>query len=103
MERITLEKAWLDCYDFENIPVCERVELIAKRPAKQMATEVYNASMEMRSDGINWFGSDFEDELVDIASGKAVIENPDVHITVEEYEEIKKVEKEFLEKGNSNG
>lgn len=99
MDRVTLEKAWLDCYDYENLPVSKRVELITKRPATKMATEVYNASLELRSDGINWFGSDFEDELVDIIKkGDLAIDNPDVHITVEEYEDLKKAKKEAVKK-----
>lgn len=99
MDRLTLEKAWLDCYDFENIPVDKRVEHISKRPSKKMAGELYSASMDLREQGINWFGSDFEDELVDIIKkGDLAIDNPDVHITVEKYEDLKKAKKEAVKK-----
>lgn len=104
MDRIKLEKAWLDCYDFEKIPVDKKVECISKRPSKLMAGEIYKASMGMREQGINWFGSDFEDELVNIVKwGDLAIENPDVHITVEEYEDLKKAKQKLIKKGNSNG
>ena len=104
MDRITLEKAWLDCYDFQNIPVDKKVECISIRPSKKMAGEVYKASMDLREQGINWFGSDFEDELFNIIKkGDLAIENPDVHITVEEYEDLKKAKQKLIEKENSNG
>lgn len=97
MDRLTLEKAWLDCYDFENLPVSKKVENIAKISSERMAMKVYIASMEMRNKGINWFGSDFEDEFfIIIKKGDSAIENPDRHITVQEYEEIKKAKEQIL-------
>lgn len=30
MDRITLEKAWLDCCDFKNMPISKKVENISK-------------------------------------------------------------------------
>lgn len=100
MKRINLEKAWLDCYDFKKIPTAKKVELISKMPSKKMAAEVYTAAMEMRDDGINWFGSDFEDELVEIINhGDLKIEDPKVHITCKDCEEIKNAINSFIEKG----
>lgn len=94
MDRKVLEKAWLDSYDIEKGTPEEKVTTISSIPSKTLAEETYSAAMELREDGINWYGSDFEEELVEIANkGDLAIANPDVHISVEEYNEIAEARK----------
>ena len=89
MDRKILEKAWLDSYDFNNLSVEERVKKLSELPAKVLATYTYKAAMELRGEGINWYGAAFEDELIEVMEkGDVVITNSDIHITVEEYKEI---------------
>lgn len=100
MDRVTLEKAWADSYCFENATVPASVKLLSQIPAKILAEEVYAAAMELRDEGINWYGSDFEDELLEIIEkGEAVITNPDVHISLMEYKEIVEFKNNIAEKG----
>lgn len=95
MERKTLEKAWLDSYDIEKGTPEEKVTVLASIPSKTLAEETYEAAMELRDEGINWYGSDFEEELVEITNrGDLAITNPDVHISVEEYNEITEAKKQ---------
>lgn len=96
MDRKTLEKAWLDSYDLTKGTPEEKVAVLTTIPSKTLAQETYSAAMELRDEtGINWYGSDFEEELVEVANrGDLAITNPDVHISVEEYKEIDKVKKQ---------
>lgn len=102
MDRKTLEKAWFDCYDFNstqrNISCTEKAQLIAKTPDVELASDVYNASMEMRAEGINWFDSEFEDELVAII-GSEKTKNADIHISAKEIYDIKSAQEKFLKEG----
>lgn len=89
MDRKTLEKAWLDSYDLTKGTPEEKVAVLATIPSKTLAEETYSAAMELRDEGINWYGSDFEEELIEVANrGDLAITNPDVHVSVEEYKEI---------------
>lgn len=59
-------------------------------PFVKMAEEVYAAAMEMRDYGINRFGSEFEDELLEVVnSGDSKIENHNIHINCKDCEDIK--------------
>ena len=99
MTRTMLEKSYLDCYEVAvNFPTELKVLYLSNMSTKYLASKVYQAAQEMRDDGINWFGSDFEDELLAIMDGTAEIEEPDTHITIKEYEEIRKAQEEFLKK-----
>ena len=101
MDRITLEKAWLDCYDFKNIPVSEKVENISKMPSHKMAADVYSASMKMRDEGINWCGSDFEEELLEVMMySDSRVKDSNTHITCKDYEDIKNAINNFLKENN---
>lgn len=99
MKRTTLEKAYLDCYEVAvHFPTEVKVLYLSNMSTKYLASKVYQAAQEMRDDGINWFGSDFEDELLAIMDDTAEIEEPDKHITIDEYEDIRKAQEEFLQK-----
>lgn len=89
MDRLVLERAWADSYDFQDAPVPVKVKLLSQQPAKMLAAQVYKAAMKLRDEGINWYGSDFEEELIDVMNrGDAAISNPDIHISLAEYQEI---------------
>jgi len=89
MDRKTLEEAWLDSYDLVKGTPEEKVAVLAKIPSKTLAEETYSAAMDLRDEGINWYGSDFEEELVEVANrGDLAITNPDVHVSAEDYREI---------------
>lgn len=99
MDRAVLERAWLDSYDFPIDDIAKKRAILISRPAEKLAKEVYNAAMELRDEGINWYGSAFEDELLEVMrKGNAAIENPDKHIGLMEYKEVveyrKKLENE---------
>lgn len=100
MERVVLEKAWLDSYEFDNLSIEESVKKLSELPSKTLAASVYQAAMELRADGVNWYGGDFEDELVEVMKkGDLVITNADVHISVEEYKEVVEFRNNLEEKG----
>lgn len=100
MDRIVLEKAWLDSFGFNNLSVEESVKKLSELSSKRLAAETYQAAMELREEGINWYGSNFEDELVEIVKkGDLKITNADVHISVDEYKEILKLRKGLNDKG----
>ena len=86
MERVTLEKAWTTCYDYPELSVKEKVEKLKTEADEKLAKDVLRASLEMRKEGINWFGSDFEEKLEKIILGEKT-ENKEEHITVEEWQE----------------
>lgn len=100
MDRVVLEKAWTDSYCFEGATIAGSVKLLSRLPSTLLAQEVYDAAMELRDEGINWYGSDFEDELLEIIEkGDAVVNNPDTHISLAEYKEIVEFKAKVEEKG----
>lgn len=100
MDRVVLERAWTDSYCFEGATIAGSVKLLSQIPAKILAEEVYTAAMELRDEGVNWYGSDFEDELLEIIEkGDAVVNNPDVHISLAEYKKIVEFKASVEEKG----
>lgn len=89
MDRVVLERAWADSYDFDLDSIPAKVKALSAQPSKVLAEQVYEAAMELRAEEINWYGSDFEEELLDVVNkGDVAITNPDKHISLMEYKEI---------------
>ena len=89
MDRAVLEKAWAESYDFEGTSIPEKVKRLSLLPSALLAEQVYEAAMELRAEGINWFGSDFEEALLEVINkGDAAVTRPDIHISLMEYKEI---------------
>lgn len=103
MDRAVLEKAWAESYDFEGGSNLWRVAQLSHMPSAVLAEQVYEAAMELRDEGINWYGSAFEDALLEVISkGDAAITCPDKHISLAEYEEIVALREGAGEKGVDN-
>lgn len=100
MDRVVLERAWIDSYDFPVPEIVKKRDMLISRPAERLASEVYRAAMALREEGINWYGSDFEEELLKVVQkGDSEITNAGVHISVKEYKEILDLRKSVDIKG----
>lgn len=97
MNRITLEKMWLDFFDFNNTDDYEmKVKMLSAQPSEKLAGQIIQANEDMlRTEGIRWLMSSDVEMLEDVEKNGCSEE--DKHITVKEWKDYHNFIDEYIQ------